>query len=640
MTNQYLDTLRQKASQLPQTPGVYLHKDEKGNVLYVGKAKSLKNRVVTYFQNSIHQTTKTSALVAKVADFEIIQTDSEAECLILEDNLIKSYRPPYNILLRDDKTYPYLKLTLAESWPRLVLTRRTKPGDGNLYFGPFAHGGVLHQILEVIQKQFPLVRCTPNVLTTIKRPCMYYHLKKCLGPCHMEVEKKVYDELITHVTRVLEGKVEGVIDHLQSKMMECSLRLEFEEAANFRDQIASLKELKNKQSMVFQADLNGSILAYCFKNSYLSSFLGTIREGKFLGGKSYFFQDTFIEDSGQIPEYLESVMVQSPLLNSNSHKVIVVGNLPELTPPEFKFFKERMLVTKEDIKLHLKKNSLDKVQQKSFWDLLQLCDSNAQNALDNGLNLKKQSRVRLESVQDFLGLDHLPRNIECFDVSNFQGSQNVASCVSFIDAVANKKGYRIFKIKSFEGQNDFGSLREVMNRRFNPAKETEYPDLVLIDGGEPQVREVVLTLNRMGLSRLPVRGIAKSRNESNFTQSKVNSSKERIITPTLQVSEEKIWVEFKTTELKVGSLSYQLLCTLRDEAHRFAITAHKRSRDKSTLKSGWDSLMGIGKKRKKILMSEFHTLENLNQFTNEEIHLKTGIGLKIIEKMRSSNKVK
>jgi excinuclease ABC subunit C len=368
--------------------------------------------------------------------------------------------------------------------------------------------------------------------------------------------------------------------------------------------------------------------------------LGTIREGKFLGGKSYFFQDTFIEDSGQIPEYLESVMVQSPLLNSNSHKVIVVGNLPELTPSEFKFFKERMLVTKEDIKLHLKKNSLDKVQQKSFWDLLQLCDSNAQNALDNGLNLKKQSRVRLESVQDFLGLDHLPRNIECFDVSNFQGSQNVASCVSFIDAVANKKGYRIFKIKSFEGQNDFGSLREVMNRRFNPAKETEYPDLVLIDGGEPQVREVVLTLNRMGLSRLPVRGIAKSRNESNFTQSKVNSSKERIITPTLQVSEEKIWVEFKTTELKVGSLSYQLLCTLRDEAHRFAITAHKRSRDKSTLKSGWDSLMGIGKKRKKILMSEFHTLENLNQFTNEEIHLKTGIGLKIIEKMRSSNKVK
>lgn len=559
---------------LPDKPGVYLMKDDKGRIIYVGKAINLKNRVRSYFQSSRNHSGKVLALVARIIDLEYIITASEIEALILECNLIKKHRPKYNISLRDDKTYPYIKLTY-EDYPRVYATRKVLK-DGARYFGPYTSAGAVHETLRLLKTLFPLRSCRKLVA---KRPCLEHHIKRCLAPCANKVDQETYGEMIKAVALFLEGRSDVVAKNLKRLMAAAAEELEFEQAARLRDQLAAVEKIMEKQNIVTGSGdqdaigLARSAVGICAQVFFIRSGKMVGRDHFMLSGgedeadenileafiKQYYSQAGFIPREILLPLELEEQQLLADWLSSSK------GSRVQVETP----------------KRGTKK------------DLVNMAAGNAAIVL-------KEQAVRLETdvakttgaaaeLGQYLGLPNAPERIECFDISHIQGSETVASMVVFEGGQANKNEYRRYKLNTVEGKpDDFKSMQEVVGRRYRDALEKgPIPDLIIIDGGKGQLNAALTLIRAAGLTEVPVVGLAKE-----FEHIFREGISEPLILPR-------------------HSQSLYLVQRIRDEAHRFAITYHRKLRSKRNLVSVLDHIPGIGAKRRKALWDHFGSLAKI-----------------------------
>lgn len=659
-SDQRLAYLREKLANVPHLPGVYIHKSADAKVLYVGKAKNLQNRLRSYFSGLDRHTPKTRALVARIHDFEVMVVDNENESLLLENNLIKHHRPPYNILLRDDKTYPYLKVTLDEDWPRVIQTRRRR-NDGGAYFGPYSNAAELQATQTVIQRFFPLVKCTPNVFRTVSRPCNYHSIKRCLGPCKLPVEKPQYQELVQRVVSLLSGKTQELSQKIKTDMATAAQNMNFEKAAELRDQLRALEKLTQQQSVTLIPGFNADVIDFAWSSSAVAIYFAIVRDGKLIGGNAHIVReglerivDLSLENQSQTSgldkeaksEFVLQVMGQfyathelpaSVFLPSGSQilseeKIATLQTLLSALEQDKSHREERHPISvqlvcgvRSDVTKRLKGT-----QKQLFVDAFQgLCDmakENAKTKLQEVLSADDQAHRKMLGVQNFLGLPRLPAWIECYDISTFQGGSTVASGVVFRNGQPAKNEYRKYTIREVVGQDDFASLREVIRRRFREERRHEIPDLLLVDGGEPQVREVSWLLKSLGLDSVPLFGIAKSRTVRNFKSKNVSASSERIVMPQRDSNSNLIPdVEPETRILANASPEFQLITQIRNEAHRFAISFHRKKRDSRSLRSLLTEISGLGPKRRKKLFTEFGSIEKISQASVDELMEKAGL---------------
>lgn len=658
-TNDRVASLREKLAKVPTSPGVYIHKCSDGKVLYVGKAKNLQNRLKSYFHGLDGHTAKTRALVSRIEDFEYIVVDNENESLLLENNLIKHHRPPYNILLRDDKTYPYLKVTLEEQWPRVIQTRKRR-NDGGAYFGPYSNASDLQATLRVIQRFFPLVKCTPNVFKSVQRPCNYYLIKKCLAPCKLQVDAKEYKTMLERVIDLLAGKVSELTQTIKLEMTDAAKNMQFEKAAQLRDQLRALEKLTQQQSVTLIPGFDADIIDFAWSNQSVAVYIAIVRDGKFVSSGSHLVK----YNSEQFVEHSEDWTSKNQQMDSVRAEIVhqVVGQfyssheIPEhvFLPNCIEYFSgqqsgrlhlllkaleeekaQRQNRNLVELKLHFDKtlklsSSLRGTQRRIFIDSFHgLCatvSENAKSKLQEAMQSDEAVQRRLVSLQSFLDLPQIPAWIECYDISTFQGSSTVASGVVFKDGLASKRDYRKYTIREVAGQDDFASLREVMRRRFKNERRYEIPDVLLVDGGEPQVREVAWLLKSLGLDSVPLFGIAKSRTERNFRSHDVAMSSERIVIPARNESgafePDRIP---ETRFLKSNTPEFQIVTQIRNEAHRFAIGFHRKTRDKRSLRSLLSEIPGLGPKRRKLLLKEFGGIDKIQISSVDEIVNKTKI---------------
>ncbi len=658
-TNDRVAALRDKLAKVPTSPGVYIHKSADGKVLYVGKAKNLQNRLKSYFHGLEGHTAKTRALVSRIDDFEYIVVDNENESLLLENNLIKHNRPPYNILLRDDKTYPYLKVTLEEKWPRVIQTRRRR-NDGGAYFGPYSNAADLQATLRVIQRFFPLVKCTPNVFKSVQRPCNYYLIKKCLAPCKLQVDESEYRKLLDRVVDLLSGKVNELNQAIKQEMATAAQNMQFEKAALLRDQLRALEKLTQQQSVTLTPGFDADVIDFAWSHQNVSVYIAIVRDGKFISSASHLVK----YNSEQFAEQSETQSGDKRHTESFKAEIVhqVVGQfyssheIPKnvFLPSGRDYFGDErsrtlfMLLNAIETERSVRQNrariepriyldhklkfsgSLRGAQLRIFKDSFEgLCTTvseNAKSKLQEAMQSDEAVQRRLMGLQSFLELSQVPAWIECYDISTFQGSSTVASGVVFKDGVSAKREYRRYTIREVAGQDDFASLREVIRRRFKNERRYEIPDILLVDGGEPQVREVAWLLKSLSLDAVPLFGIAKSRTERNFRSNDVTVSSERIVVPVRnelgELEPERLP---ETRLLKSNTPEFQLVTQIRNEAHRFAISFHRKTRDKKSLRSVLNDVPGLGPKRRKALLREFGGIDKIQSAHVDEIVKKAKI---------------
>ena len=575
------NNIEEKLALLPHNPGVYIMKDGKGKIIYVGKAISLKNRVTQYFRQNSSHSAKVRAMVARIEDFETILTGTEVEALILECNLIKKHRPKYNISLKDDKTYPYLKVTLQDTYPRVYITRRVQR-DGGKYFGPYTNATALHETLKLLKRLFPIRSCKTM---ESKRPCLDYHIKRCLAPCADKISREEYMVMIDDIVMFLEGRTEHVEKSLEQRMLQAADKLEFEQAGRLRDQLLAVQKISEKQRIVTGVGDQDAIgmarsgIGVCVQIFYVRSGKMVGRDHFLLDGsddetdeallraflKQYYNQATFIPREILLPmEILEQELLEEWLEKQKNAKVILA-------------------VPKRGTKR----------------DIVEMAIGNAKKALeDESARIKQTEAQTIGAVLDlgkYLGLSRPPYRMECFDISHIQGSETVASMVVFEGGVPKKSDYRRFKIRSAEGKpDDFKSMREVTERRYGKA-DAEMPDLIIIDGGKGQLSSACEIIRGAGHITVPVVGLAKR-----FEEVYREGESDPVILPR-------------------SSQALYLIQRIRDEAHRFAITYHRKLRNKRNLVSILDNVEGIGPKRRKILLEHFGNIEKIKQASVAEM---------------------
>lgn len=578
----FSENIREALAVLPDKPGVYLMHDKDGKVIYVGKAVVLKNRVRSYFRNLASHTPKVRAMVAKIADIETIVTSSEVEALILECNLIKKYRPRYNIMLKDDKSYPYLKVTLNEEFPRLYVTRR-QMRDGAKYYGPYADAGAMHATVKLLRSMFPLRTCrTMNA----ERPCLNYHIKRCLAPCAGLVSKEEYGNMIKSVCMVLDGRTAELERDLKRRMQEAADNYAFEEAARLRDQLQAVMRLNEQQKAVTGQDSDMDIIGFAKDMTGICIQIFFVRKGKLLGRDNFFLQDDGESEQEVITAFVKQYY------NEASYIPREIA-LPVLPDAEEQGVIEQWLAEKAQ-----RKAELVRPQRGVKKDLLQLANDNAVKLLEERLrkgqlSLKNDVQAA-EELQLALGLPNPLERMDCFDISHTQGSETVASMVVFRNGSISKKDYRRYKIVSAEGKpDDFKSMQEVVYRRYKDYEDL--PSLVVIDGGKGQLSSALEVIRGLGLHDLPVIGLAKR--------------------------EEEIFKEGQSESILLDrdSAALHLIQRIRDEAHRFAITYHRKLRGKRNLVSVLDHVEGIGSKRRQELWKAFKTLDEMKAASVEEL---------------------
>lgn len=578
----FSENIREALAVLPDKPGVYLMHDKDGKVIYVGKAVVLKNRVRSYFRNLASHTPKVRAMVAKIADIETIVTSSEVEALILECNLIKKYRPRYNIMLKDDKSYPYLKVTLNEEFPRLYVTRR-QMRDGAKYYGPYADAGAMHATVKLLRSMFPLRTCrTMNA----ERPCLNYHIKRCLAPCAGLVSKEEYGNMIKSVCMVLDGRTAELERDLKRRMQEAADNYAFEEAARLRDQLQAVMRLNEQQKAVTGQDSDMDIIGFAKDMTGICIQIFFVRKGKLLGRDNFFLQDDGESEQEVITAFVKQYY------NEASYVPREIA-LPVLPDAEEQAVIEQWLAEKAQ-----RKAELVRPQRGVKKDLLQLANDNAVKLLEERLrkgqlSLKNDVQAA-EELQQALGLPNPLERMDCFDISHTQGSETVASMVVFRNGSISKKDYRRYKIVSAEGKpDDFKSMQEVVYRRYKDYEDL--PSLVVIDGGKGQLSSALEVIRGLGLHDLPVIGLAKR--------------------------EEEIFKEGQSESILLDrdSAALHLIQRIRDEAHRFAITYHRKLRGKRNLVSVLDHVEGIGSKRRQELWKAFKTLDEMKAASVEEL---------------------
>lgn len=596
--------LEYQLKNLPDKPGVYLMKNNLGEIIYVGKAKILKNRVRQYFQKSQKHSEKVKAMVKNIEEFEYIITDSEMEALILECNLIKKYKPKYNILLKDDKHYPFIKITLSEDFPRVISTRKVIK-DGNKYFGPYVDGNSVRDIIELIKKTFPIRTCKRNIIEDGKpiRPCLNYQIGLCKAPCANYINKNEYRHIIDDVIKLLSGKHLDIIENFKISMEEAAENLEFEKAAMLRDKINIIERIGEKQKIILNNFENEDYISLysdekdtCFQVFFL-------RNGKIVGREHFIIEDTFdINSSALISNFLKEFYGGTAYIP----KTVYVPSI------EDKELLESWLTLKKQSKSIIKIPI--KGEKKNILDLV---EKNAKTTLENFKLKYLQEKALyddvLKDLKDILGLKEEPIRIEAFDISNIQGFDSVGSMVVFERGRPKPSDYRRFKINTVDGADDYKSMKEILTRRFQhglneiqsiqdrkinftSGKFSVFPDLILMDGGKGQVNIALEVLNSFHIN-LPVCGMVKD--NKHRTRGLIYSGEEIIIN-------------------KYGSVM-KFITRVQDEVHRFAINYHRSLRGKNSFHSILQDIPNVGEKRRKDLLLNFGSIENIKKATYEEL---------------------
>ncbi len=598
--------LAEKLATLPASPGVYQFKNASGRVIYVGKAKNLRNRVRSYFRNQQQLFGKTLVLVTHIADFELIITSSEVEALILENNMIKELKPRYNVNLKDDKTYPYLVIT-REPFPRILISRQRRK-DGSTWFGPYTESRQLHSILDFIGSIFPLRSCKhrlseENIAAKKYKACLDYHIHKCKGPCEGRQPEEEYLLMIEEITRLLKGKTSSMIRSLTSTMQLFAQELKFEQAAEIKTQLESLKRYAERQKVVAGDGLDRDVFAVATGEEDGCGVVFKIREGKLLGSQHIYMNNTDGEsDAGLQARVMEKYYLETL----------------ELVPDEILLQEPLASDEEETLRAFIMEKQREEKQEKKTIrfvvpqigekaHLVEMCRQNARHHLEEYL-IQKQKRGEaarehygLTALRELLHLPKLPERIECFDNSHLQGTDYVSSMVCFERGKPKKSDYRKFKMNSFEGSDDYAAMAEVIGRRYGGSLSTAlpFPDLIVVDGGKGQVNTAFHALNALGLS-IPVIGLAKRIEE--------------IFTPQAR----------DPFNLPKTSPALKLLQQLRDEAHRFAITYHRQLRSERTLQTELTTIKGVGEKTAFRLLERFGSVDGVAQATLEELTAAAG----------------
>lgn len=587
---------------LPASPGVYIMKDKFGNVIYVGKAVSLKNRVRQYFQSSKNHSDKVRSMVKNIFSFEYIMTDSELEALILECNLIKKYKPKYNILLRDDKTYPYIKVTVNEDYPRALKVRRILK-DKAKYFGPYSNVSAVNDTIDIIRNIYPIRTCNIDMDKAIKsgmRPCLNYHIKKCIGPCTGMVSKKEYMDMIDEILLFLSGKEDKLVGVLEKKMKAASMALDFEEAASYRDKISSLKDVMEKQKISnVQNDSDQDVIAMANFDQEACVQVFFIRNGKVSGRENFMLEGVKDSDRSTI---LGSFIKQFYMSQEYIPRELIV---------EEEFLDMEIM---EEI-LSSKRGTAVSIRVPKRGDkraLVLMVRKNADEYLLKFDDLKKKKYEKsigsLEELGKLLDLDAKNLNrIEAYDISNIQGVDSIGTMVVYTKGIKDKKEYRRFKIKTVEGPDDYASMAEVLDRRL---KHGNLPDLILLDGGKGQVSAVKKVLEENG-EDIPLWGMYKD--DRHRTKGLLNGE--------------------KTIELDRTTSLYRFVAGIQEEVHNYSISYHRSLRDKKMTKSILDDIPGIGPKRKKALMDKFKDVDKLKEASKDDLVAIDGITDKLADEV-------
>lgn len=602
--------IREKLKLLPTKPGVYLMKNESDEVIYVGKAVSLRNRVRSYFQAGRHGSPKVAALVDHVADFEYIVTDSEVEALILECNLIKEHTPWYNIRLKDDKAYPYVKVTLQEPFPRVAIVRRMQK-DGSRYFGPYTNVQAVRQTVSFLQRLFPIRTCKRQMGPegTNDRPCLNYHIRRCSAPCAKKITQEEYRSIIEEMMLVLEGRHEKLLRELERRMQAAALELRFEEAAKVRDQIQALAAVVEKQKIVSFENLDQDIMGYARAGGVACVQVFFVRSGKIIGNEHFFLEAPSGETGREIltafveQYYTTATFIPKELL------------LPEAVLDEDVV--TRWLTAQKGSRVYLRVPQRGEKKR-----LVEMVEQNAELVLKERLTRQERDRSRreegLRGLQSYLGLEELPLRIEAFDISNIQGAEAVGSMVVFLEGEPAPQGYRRFRIRTKDTPDDYAMMRELVYRRFaRGLKEREaggeggfakMPQLVLIDGGKGQLNAARQVMTELGLDIFTL-GLAERLEEIYL-----DNQKDPIMLPR-------------------DSQALYVLQHLRDEAHRFALTYHRQLRSKRTTRSVLDEIPGVGPKRKKQLINHFGSVQAVREASLEELKAMPGLPQVVAERI-------
>ncbi len=585
-------TLEEKLKNLPTAPGVYIHKNSEGKIIYVGKAKNLKNRVRSYFQSGRGHDAKTRELVRRIADLEFIVVDNEVEALVLESNLIKKHKPRFNVLLKDDKQYPHLKMT-NEPFPKVVITRKIIK-DGSSYYGPFLPASLARKTLDLINRAFQLRTCDIEIDGKLPRPCLEYHLKRCLAPCVKELCKPdEYKQATADVKLLLEGKNKELADQLRQRMWEFSEQSNYELAAKYRDLHKTVLALAEQQKMATTAELDIDIFGFYREKQRLALQLFTMREGKIVGRREFFWENLDAENFN-VSNFLGEVLAQY----YSTDYVPLEINVPA-------DFEDREVLEQALTERRGRRVKILDPKRGQKRDMIALVENNAKIAFEQRFRvLKPETEKVLGDLQEILELPHFPERIESFDISNISGAENVAGIVVFENGKPNRSEYRRFIIKTVEGANDFASMHEAVFRRLKRqlAEEKPLPQLIFIDGGKGQISAAAKALNELDLEAIPIVGLVKPPRRHNE------------ISHLLRFGYEDKPVYFET-----GVPAFRLVQQIRDETHKTAIQFHRKRRETRDFTSELTAIPGVAEKRKMKLLRNFGSIERIAKASVEEL---------------------
>ncbi len=588
-----------KLAHLPDSPGVYLFKNEHGDIIYIGKAAVLADRVRSYFQKGADHNPKTGLLVSHITDVETMVTRSDLEALILESNLVKRHKPPFNIVLRDDKQYPYVRLPIKDDFPRLSIVRRVQK-DGALYYGPYTPANALRETLKVIKHVFPLATCTIDIDGTADRACIEFEIKRCMAPCTGNQSKEEYHQIVKQVRQFLEGRDLELLDDLRARMEAAAEREEFEEAARLRDRLFKIQRMLEKQRITQTSATDQDVIGLARQGSAVDLQILFVRGGLLIGRKDFFWPQ-----SADAPdeELVRSAIEQFYNKDGQPPREVLVP-----TELEDAALIQQWLSDKRGESVRVRSPERGAKHQ-----LVLLAEENAAAAVADHLRDEERDRQAGEELKRWLRLERAPRRIEGFDISNTMGNQSVASMVVWEDGQMKKADYRRFKIQTVTGANDFASMNEVVRRRYGREENLVLPDLILIDGGLGQLAAALEGLKEVGRQGLPILGLAKARSDK----------------------EERIFLAGRKNPivLRPQSPSTHLLQRIRDEAHRFAITFHRKLRGKSLVGSRLDQVIGIGEIRRNQLLERFGSLDKLASASDDALR-EIGLNAQIIVDLR------
>ncbi|MCX6004676.1 MAG: excinuclease ABC subunit UvrC [Chloroflexi bacterium] len=591
---------------LPPSPGIYLFKDSAGEIIYIGKAANLRNRVRSYFQRDAASSEKLQQFVPKINSIDFVVTESELAALVLECQQIKKYSPRYNVLLKDDKSFPYIKIDIKNEWPTVSITRQ-RYNDGAIYIGRVPSAASARQTYEYAKKIFPLRSCNKKITGTERRPCLNYHIRRCLGPCIGATSKEEYGKLVKQAVSLLQGKEEFVLRELKGEMAKASQNLEYEKAAQLRDQIQAINDVIESHKITLNVRGEKDIIAIANDKNMACVRIFSVADGKLIGDQHFIMQGTQNEDNNHI---MESFLTQ--YYSSAPH-------IPDTILIQYPV-KDHNLITRW---LREKRGSAIEIRVPNRGTGLRLINMVAENARQE-LSLYLAKRVThpdnmqiLSNLKHVLNLPRLPDRIEAYDISNIQGNMAVGSMVVFDRGIPKPAHYRRFKIKTVEGADDYAMMREMIQRRFKGFLEAQdnwaiSPDLVLIDGGKGHLNAAIHALKNIGIDSLPIVSLAKENEE-------------------LYIAGKKNPVDIANT-----SEESQLLQRVRDEAHRFAVTYHRKLRAKASKASALDTIQGIGPKRKKALIAKFGSVKNIKNATVEDLASVSGITNELARKIQES----